>query len=475
MECNWVRLSFKAPDNGLGGAVDSYEVRYSTAGPVTEGNWSGATVASDVDWANLGTPRDPDVAETCTVNGLSDRTTYYFAIKSTEGAQTSAISNSPSGTTIQRQHKAGDWWLYHIRYNQTTTYTCWTTLITNNCYHITNVFATGASKYVEAKTGTGVTVNNLARLNWNCDETANRTRLVATGVSLAPYASNIMHDTELWVDSRDLTMQVEMDGLTQASAKIAIGCGAMAGNGPAENYYTYQEGSATANAPTPGAPDDGYPYLLSQAWDVHQFIVPHASGASNLSNDYNWTVTANPSSFNAASNTDPLGAAHAGAGTYTAWTTYYAKSTSATSNVTIKYAPEVHGFVKMLDRNAYIGWEDWILLDYEVGNYSASGLSAGSAGSNPTINVNITNNTDEARSFKLLVLITDMDSDTTYGGQYKNGRTVFPAMTSYTSIQSAIHTTAVINPGATSAESWGITWTDDGSSHDLWCAGLSTW
>jgi hypothetical protein len=286
-----------------------------------------------------------------------------------------------------------------------------------------------------------------------------------------------MHDTELWVDSRDLTLQVEMDALTEATAAIVIlWCIYIVGNGPAENYYTFQQGgTAPGNAPTPGAPDDGYPYALPQTWDVHQFVKPHASGApAEMLSNYDWSVTATPTTFNAAANTDPKGAAHAGVGNYTTWTTYYQKEGTATSNVSIRYAPEAHAYVKMLDRNAYVGWEDWIIMDYEVGNYSASNLNAGSQGTNPSISIDITNNTDEARSFKLLTTINDMVV-TGYSGTYKNGQTVFPTMSNYSSIQSAIHTTQVINPGATSTETWQIAWTNISNNCDLWCAGLFTW
>jgi hypothetical protein len=150
------------------------------------------------------------------------------------------VSNSPIGNTIQRQHKPGDWWLWHIRYDQVSAVNCWGTLIQNNAYHITNVFEVNASRKVYVNNaalsaGNGTTVNGLARINWNCDETANRRRLVATGVPASAHASNIMHDTELWVDSRDLTMQVEMDALTEALAKVDwFFCGDVVGNGPAE-------------------------------------------------------------------------------------------------------------------------------------------------------------------------------------------------------------------------------------------------
>ncbi len=88
-------LTWTAPgdDNGTGTAT-TYDLRYSTA-TITSGNFSSATQVT-------GEPA-PSVAgssETMTITGLSQLTTYYFAIKtSDEVPNTSAISNVPNGTT----------------------------------------------------------------------------------------------------------------------------------------------------------------------------------------------------------------------------------------------------------------------------------------------------------------------------------------------------------------------------------------
>ena len=90
-----VQLSWTAPgDDGATGTATTYDVRYSTS-TITEANWASATQAS-------GEP-SPQVAgsgETFTVVGLSQITTYYFAIKtSDEVPNESALSNVPSATT----------------------------------------------------------------------------------------------------------------------------------------------------------------------------------------------------------------------------------------------------------------------------------------------------------------------------------------------------------------------------------------
>ncbi len=90
-----VQLTWTAPgDDGSTGTATTYDVRYSTS-TITAGNWATATQAT-------GEP-SPQIAgsgESFTVTGLSEATTYYFAIKaSDEKPNESAISNVASATT----------------------------------------------------------------------------------------------------------------------------------------------------------------------------------------------------------------------------------------------------------------------------------------------------------------------------------------------------------------------------------------
>jgi len=90
-------LQWTAPadDLGAGGAVTSYDVRYSTS-TIDEGNWASATQV-----AGEPTPASPGQTETFTVAGLSDDTQYYVALKSSDGSSNiSALSNVTSGTTL---------------------------------------------------------------------------------------------------------------------------------------------------------------------------------------------------------------------------------------------------------------------------------------------------------------------------------------------------------------------------------------
>ena len=90
-----VALSWTAPgDDGATGTATTYDVRYSTS-TITAGNWASATQATGEP-----APQVAGSAETFTVTGLSESTTYFFAIKtSDEGPNESALSNVPSSAT----------------------------------------------------------------------------------------------------------------------------------------------------------------------------------------------------------------------------------------------------------------------------------------------------------------------------------------------------------------------------------------
>lgn len=89
-------LSFTAPGNdGSSGRAVSYDVRYATT-PIDESTWDAAT--------QLGSEAPPKTAgshETIEVGGLDANETYYFAVRTRDGAYNrSDISNSPSATTM---------------------------------------------------------------------------------------------------------------------------------------------------------------------------------------------------------------------------------------------------------------------------------------------------------------------------------------------------------------------------------------
>nr|MDO8135669.1 PQQ-binding-like beta-propeller repeat protein [Candidatus Njordarchaeum guaymaensis] len=102
---NTITLTWTAPgDNGNGGNATGYEVRYSTAGHITDANWSTAATCSQ-SWI----PAKNGTAETHVIFDLSSSTTYWFAIKAYDKATNyGAISNSISATTTAQSGGGGE-------------------------------------------------------------------------------------------------------------------------------------------------------------------------------------------------------------------------------------------------------------------------------------------------------------------------------------------------------------------------------
>ncbi|WP_219639653.1 discoidin domain-containing protein [Cohnella sp. CFH 77786] len=89
-----VELSWTAPgDDGNTGTARSYEFRRSTS-PITAANWASATVVTGAP-----APLTAGTTQTFTVGGLSPSTTFYFAMKSKDIVNESALSNVVSVTT----------------------------------------------------------------------------------------------------------------------------------------------------------------------------------------------------------------------------------------------------------------------------------------------------------------------------------------------------------------------------------------
>jgi len=91
-----ISLRWTAPgDDGGTGTAASYDIRYSTSA-ITSTNWGSAVSVS-------GEPA-PTIAgtqQTFTITGLNPSRTYYVAIRATDdAANVSALSNVPSGTTL---------------------------------------------------------------------------------------------------------------------------------------------------------------------------------------------------------------------------------------------------------------------------------------------------------------------------------------------------------------------------------------
>ncbi|RKH32821.1 hypothetical protein D7Y13_07640 [Corallococcus praedator] len=90
-----IRLDWAAPgDDGDLGTATRYELRYATAA-ITDATFDAATEATGVS-----SPQSPGTAESFTVTGLDAATTYFFALKTFDGAGNgSALATASIGTT----------------------------------------------------------------------------------------------------------------------------------------------------------------------------------------------------------------------------------------------------------------------------------------------------------------------------------------------------------------------------------------
>lgn len=90
-----IRLDWAAPgDDGDLGTATRYEVRYATDA-ITEATFEAATVVTGVS-----APQAPGTAESFTVSGLEVGTTYFFALKTFDGAGNgSALATASASTT----------------------------------------------------------------------------------------------------------------------------------------------------------------------------------------------------------------------------------------------------------------------------------------------------------------------------------------------------------------------------------------
>ncbi|WP_135550227.1 fibronectin type III domain-containing protein [Paenibacillus cymbidii] len=90
-----VELSWTAPgDDGNTGTATSYDFRYSTS-PLTEANWASAIRAT-----GQPAPLAAGSSQSFTIGGLTPNTMYYFAMKTKDIVNESALSNVLSVTTL---------------------------------------------------------------------------------------------------------------------------------------------------------------------------------------------------------------------------------------------------------------------------------------------------------------------------------------------------------------------------------------
>lgn len=94
---NSIKLRWTAPFDGSPGGVISYDIRYSTTGPINDSiSFAQATKITNVPY-----PDSAGRIQTFLVKGLDFNTTYYFTLRSKDVWNNwSNISNSPNGRTL---------------------------------------------------------------------------------------------------------------------------------------------------------------------------------------------------------------------------------------------------------------------------------------------------------------------------------------------------------------------------------------
>ncbi|MFP2896455.1 lamin tail domain-containing protein [Corallococcus sp. 4LFB] len=90
-----IRLDWQAPgDDGVLGTAARYELRYATSA-ITDATFDSATLVTGV-----AAPKTAGTAESFTVTGLTEATTYHFALKTFDGADNvSALATASTATT----------------------------------------------------------------------------------------------------------------------------------------------------------------------------------------------------------------------------------------------------------------------------------------------------------------------------------------------------------------------------------------
>jgi len=490
IEWNRIRLTWTAPDCS-GAAVDSYEIRYSSSSIDDETDWSSATEATNVSYANMGTPRNSGQTETCTVNGLSEHTKYYFAIKSTEGASSSDVSNSPYATPRQPELKEGDWWMYMVDYDSGQGES-------NSYFQIQNVRAvdqTTTSSWTNSGNcpATPRTVTHCAVVDHNMVQDCTNKRLRRAWAPIIGSATNYHIDIEGYVGESDAFADVRRNtmmyiGSTMGSVDYPH----------TKSFFFHADSDSNYDAA-----NIGYPYNTSDSTGFMRRYVWTYSGAflqprSHYRHEFDTYVdsfgTVNVS--DSAESPNYQGYSRLGGdGVYDVYTTRVDcvladGGPSCGPDVYYNYSPQAHGVVRMYDGNNYIGYEDWVIAAWETHYFNVSDLTLGDTSGNLDVSVNVTNTLDETMNFNVVVLLMDMDpaectgSGTAQCGyesskSWWNGKVVYPLVASPGAnwpFFNAIKQTGDLDPGESTTVSWTDIYSCGSGQWKVWVSGVdSSW
>jgi hypothetical protein len=513
-DCTAIRLTWTAPAACGNTTVSQYEVRRS-ASAINDGNWASATVCSG--YPSPFTPKAPGQTETFTVTNLSRLTSYYFAVKSSDGSQWSSVSNCVNSSTRQPRQDVGDWWMYQIYYNSeegkvNTNYEFRYISAVNQTAYVNYSMITSANRRAGFQPANSYNYSNAAVLNWITNQsggsctTPYRNRLVGTGVGgfmVPSSAQNTYHDNMLYINATDPLMWIDTDGIPRAhTTTLGIGDGHI----PTHGLYSYNSTAIPASQAYPPNGSEGYPFTVGQNWSqwVWMISVDTYLGSSNIDQErgYRWLVDGNASSYNV----DAACEAPAATGTFFVmnvsynmdyWRTYSGggatgqnNSVNASARCRYWYSEDVHNFVRQLDRLTYYGREDVGIVKYEVQDFGKSLSVSNTAHSAwPTVNMTVTNTNDFPTSFKVLLVVMNASAkpdcpDSSTGAPYffSFGKTVYPNMANVSQINAAVKTTGTLNPGQSETLTWSNFWQVPATNGPItpelriWCSGETyTW
>jgi hypothetical protein len=498
--CNNIKLTWTAPGStGYGGStVSSYDIRYSTSGPIkTHADWVAATECTGEP-----TPASPGTKQSFNQSFLDSgaATTYWFSIKSTSSV-TGTSEKSLTSPSAQPNHgdlKGTEWWLWQIYYNSEEGEE-------NTVYHIANVRAVDQTATVDYSpldnpdpcVFPGYELEGSAIIDWSCDQGGSETdptreRRVDSGLG-AGLNSELLMDSELYVEGNDATMWIDVNALPR-SFQTYLGIGD--GDIPTDYLYSYQHDSIPPEDSGPPGVEDGYPFVDGED-DWKQWVWGDASGDNIALDDqeqekgYQWEVDSTIASYDVGANCE----APAATGTFnvavvnrtnnyfkTYDPTYGGNRTPDADTTQYWYSCPVKNFVRLLDQTTYAGYEDWGIVEYETRNLSATIDTFSDAGSGFDITVTITNNEDTAGNFSVLVLIMNMDAVTddpwSDGEPYPGGETVFPDVSAgwdgTNGISSAIQYTGNLGSGSSIQKSWTNVGVSSGTpEYKLWVTGAT--
>ena len=379
-------------------------------------------------------------------------------------------------------------------------------------YQINNVAATGATATLDfnmfedaSPPSSNYDIGGTTVIDWNCNDAGaggdnpDRRRRVYTGESglfVPAIANNMYQDGRQWTKWNDSTLVVDMDSMPNAfRTTLDLGDGDI----PTDVMYGYQADENPPLSTDPPGVHDGYPFVVDEVWSQSLWLHANgdyvsASGDHEQMKNFIWNVSQNTSGYNpytSSSNfTTNVLDVDFDVSEVEYHMIYWETYSTSYGQLNCDNAPagdcggrvdtywwndSVKNWVRRLDGLTYVGWEDWGIVDYESRDVSAVIDTFSDAGSGFDISVTITNNEATAGDFNILALVLDMDAVTSDSSlPYFNGRAVFPAMNSLTSIQSAIKTTGTLNPSSSTTVTWSNVGTStSGRDYQLWSMGTT--